>query len=142
MKLIEPGKTRAEGRGGSPSRPPGSWHAILWCCAASVACGATLEQNRAVVERMPGLVAFWTFGEPAGTPRRSSGTKQAHPLQEVGGPIPRMPGGPFSGFAAELDGGDELKNAMKSSGAISSKTWRKSDSKRSPARSPPKLASQ
>jgi len=60
--------------------------------------------DRSVVERMPGLVAFWTFGEPAGVLRVSSGTKNAHPLREVGGPIPRVVGGPFSGFAAELDG--------------------------------------
>jgi hypothetical protein len=52
----------------------------------------------------PGLVAFWTFGEPAGQPRYSSGTKQSHPLQEVGGPIARVVGGPFSGYAAELNG--------------------------------------
>lgn len=57
-----------------------------------------------VVERMPGLVAFWTFGEPAGQPRVSSGTPNRHPLEEVGGPIARVPGGPFSGYAAELDG--------------------------------------
>lgn len=60
--------------------------------------------DRAVVERVPGLVAFWTFGEEAGRPRISSGTRQPHPLAEVGGPIPRVPGGPFSGYAAELDG--------------------------------------
>jgi len=60
--------------------------------------------NAAVIEQTPGLVAFWTFGEPAGQPRRSQGTLQPHPLLEVGGPIPRVPGGSFSGYAAELDG--------------------------------------
>ncbi len=63
-----------------------------------------LAGDRAVVERTPGLVAFWTFGEEAGAPRVSSGTRNPHPLREVGGPIPRVEGGPFSGFAAELDG--------------------------------------
>jgi hypothetical protein len=57
-----------------------------------------------VVTRTPGLVAFWTFGEEAGRPRLSVGTREAHPLQEVGGPIPRVAGGPFSGYSAELDG--------------------------------------
>lgn len=57
-----------------------------------------------VVIATPGLVAFWTFGEPAGELRRSSGTKAAHPLAEVGGPIARVAGGPFSGYAAELNG--------------------------------------
>jgi len=57
-----------------------------------------------VVEKTPGLVAFWTFGEAAGTPRRSSGAKQAFPLQEVGGAIERVKGGPYSGYSARLDG--------------------------------------
>ncbi len=57
-----------------------------------------------VVERMPGLVAFWTFAEEAGEPRVSSGTKESLPLREVGGTIPRVAGGPYSGYAAELDG--------------------------------------
>ncbi len=56
------------------------------------------------VRRLPGLVAFWTFGEEAGAQRCSSGTKNPHPLEEVGGPIARVDGGPYSGRAAELDG--------------------------------------
>jgi hypothetical protein len=60
--------------------------------------------NRKVVEKMHGLVAFWMFGEGAGQPRVPSGTKQKHPLQEVSGPIARVAGGPFSGYAAELNG--------------------------------------
>ena len=65
--------------------------------------------DRTVVERTPGLVAFWTFGENAGQPRRSSGTPDPHPLTEVGGPIPRVAGGPFSGYAAELNGKQYFK---------------------------------
>lgn len=57
-----------------------------------------------VVTRTPGLVAFWTFAEEPGQPRVSTGTKEPHPLKEVGGPIMRVEGGPFSGFSAELDG--------------------------------------
>jgi hypothetical protein len=57
-----------------------------------------------VIERMPGLVAFWTFGEEAGQARVSRGTREPHALQEVNGPIARVAGGPFSGFAAELNG--------------------------------------
>ena len=53
---------------------------------------------------LPGLVAFWTFGEEAGKERQSLGTSQAHPLREVGGPIAREPGGPYSGFSAALNG--------------------------------------
>jgi hypothetical protein len=56
------------------------------------------------VTKIPGLVAFWTFGEDAGQPRVSTGTKEKHPLTEVGGQIPRAKGGPFSGYSAELNG--------------------------------------
>ncbi len=57
-----------------------------------------------VVETMPGLIAFWKFGEEAGNPRSSSGTREAHPLQEVGGPIGRVSSGSYSGYSAELNG--------------------------------------
>lgn len=60
--------------------------------------------HRSIVENTPGLVAFWDFAEEAGQPRSSSGTPQKHPLTEIGGPIPRVAGGPFSGYAAEFDG--------------------------------------
>lgn len=60
--------------------------------------------DRSVVEKMSGLVGFWTFGEEAGQPRQSAGTREKHPLQEVGGPIARSEGGPFSGYAADLNG--------------------------------------
>jgi len=64
----------------------------------------TPSRDRAAVTGMPGLVAFWTFGEEAGQTRLSEGTVDKHPLAEVGGPIPRVEGGPFSGYSAELDG--------------------------------------
>ncbi len=57
-----------------------------------------------IVEKTPGLVAFWTFGEAAGQPRLSTGTKEKHPLLEVSGPIARVEGGPFSGYSAEFNG--------------------------------------
>jgi len=72
--------------------------------AAAPLTGAEPAGDRAVVEKMPGLVAFWTFGEEAGQPRFSSGTKEKHALSEVGGPITRAEGGPFSGCAAQLNG--------------------------------------
>ena len=56
------------------------------------------------VTQMPGLVAFWTFGEAPGTLRVSTGTAQTHPLKEIGGPIARAEGGPFSGYSADLNG--------------------------------------
>jgi len=63
-----------------------------------------LAGDAAVIERTPGLVAFWTFGEEAGQPRVSQGTKVKHALQEVHGPVARVAGGPFSGYSAELNG--------------------------------------
>jgi hypothetical protein len=77
---------------------------LLLAAATALPAAPVISGKPAVVERMPGLVAFWTFGETAGTPRLSTGTKDRHPLSEVGGPIPRVVGGPFSGYAADLDG--------------------------------------
>ena len=57
-----------------------------------------------VVEKTPGLVAFWDFAEEAGAARVSKNTKEKHALLESGGAIPRVEGGPYSGFATELDG--------------------------------------
>ena len=88
---------------------------VIWAVASQGAENAPPARNPkatgdpSVVTSMPGLVAFWTFGEPAGEPRRSVGTPNPHPLQEVGGPVPRVPGGPFSGFSAKLDGSQYLK---------------------------------
>lgn len=65
--------------------------------------------DASVVEKTPGLVAFWTFGEAAGQPRVSTATKQKHALIEVGGPIARSEGGPFSGHAADLNGKQYFK---------------------------------
>lgn len=78
---------------------------LLVAALLSLAASAAEPTGDArVVEKTPGLVAFWTFGEAPGQPRLSSGTKERHPLREVHGPIPRVDGGPFSGFSAELDG--------------------------------------
>lgn len=53
---------------------------------------------------MEGLVAFWTFGEPAGSKRLSTGSPGSFPLKEIGGDVSRIDGGPYSGYCAELDG--------------------------------------
>jgi hypothetical protein len=60
---------------------------------------------------MPGLIAFWAFGEEPGKPRLSSGTVNTHPLVEVGGPVSRAEGGAFSGYSAELNGRQFFKIA-------------------------------
>jgi hypothetical protein len=94
---------------------------LTFCCSVILAAASPGAENAQpapdrsaigdpnVVKSMPGLVAFWTFGEPAGVPRQSIGTPNLHPLQEVGGPVPRVQGGPFSGYSAEFDGSRYLR---------------------------------
>ena len=77
--------------------------------ATSISFAAEPTGDRTVVERMPGLVAFWTFSEEPGQQRRSSGTREALPLDEVNGPIQRVEGGPFSGYSAEFNGKQYLR---------------------------------
>lgn len=85
-------------------------HALLAASAVAVLCAglsapaAQPTGDSSVVVNTPGLVAFWTFGEEAGQPRVSIGTKEKHALREAAGPVPRVEGGPFSGYSAELDG--------------------------------------
>lgn len=81
----------------------------LLAMSVSVLSAAEPVGDRTVVENTPGLVGFWTFGEEAGQPRVSSGTKERHPLQEVSGPVARVEGGPYSGYAAEFNGRQYLK---------------------------------
>lgn len=71
---------------------------------ALVLSSVAFAGNPSVVGSMPGLVAFWTFGEEAGQPRVSRGTKEKHELSEVNGPIARVDGGPYSGYSAKLNG--------------------------------------
>jgi hypothetical protein len=63
-----------------------------------------LQAARDVVINTPGLISFWTFGEDNDERRKSIGTKDVFPLKNTGGEIPRVAGGPFSGYSAELDG--------------------------------------
>ncbi len=48
--------------------------------------GFASAANEAIksVSDTPDLVAFWTFGEAAGSARQSVGTQDLHPLAEVG----------------------------------------------------------
>ncbi len=78
---------------------------IAACLLSALALHAAEPTGKAeVVTQTPNLVAFWTFGEDTGKTRASTGTKETHPLKEVGGPIPRGEGGPYSGFCADLNG--------------------------------------
>ncbi|MCC9608825.1 hypothetical protein LOC68_08325 [Blastopirellula sp. JC732] len=60
--------------------------------------------DASVVEKTPGLVAFWTFGEEPGNPRASVAGDAPHPLAEEGGAVARADGGPYSGYSAQFLG--------------------------------------
>lgn len=70
------------------------------------------------VIKAPGLVAFWIFGENAGTPRQSIISGAPLPLEEVGGPIPRVKGGSFSGSSAQFDGSHYFRIPRAKIGAL------------------------
>lgn len=70
------------------------------------------------VVRTPGLVAFWVFGENAGSPRQSILVGKPFPLQEVGGPVPRVRGGSFSGSSALFDGSHYFRLPRATLGAL------------------------
>lgn len=83
----------------------------FFCVVGSICLGNLLQVfaadplgEPAVVMETPGLVAFWDFAEEAGENRVSKGGEQTHSLAEVGGPIARAGGGPYSGFSAQLNG--------------------------------------
>jgi len=73
-------------------------------------CGFAAEPvgDPEVVVKIPNLVAFWDFSENAGSSRISKETGTKHALDESGGVIPRVDGGPYSGFSAKLDGSHYL----------------------------------
>ncbi len=82
-----------------------------FCIVGSICFGSLLQAfaadppgKAAVVLETPGLVAFWDFAEQSGQHRVSKGGEQTHALAEVGGPIARADGGPYSGFSAQLNG--------------------------------------
>lgn len=68
----------------------------------------TGDDPAGVVLATKGLVAFWDFREDAGQDRVDRGPHR-FALAEVGGPIPRADGGPFSGYAAVFDGKHYLR---------------------------------
>jgi hypothetical protein len=82
------------------------WRNLAVVAVAVLVMGraATAETPTETVTKMPGLVAFWTFGEEAGQPRKSVGTPNPHPLMEINGPVARVEGGPYSGYSAKFNG--------------------------------------
>lgn len=61
------------------------------------------HEARTVLD-IPGLVSFWNFSEPAGSPRIAQGP-HAYALQERGGTVPRVGEGIFGPHAAQFGSG-------------------------------------
>ena len=77
--------------------------------AVTAEAKARLNTALADVVKTPGLIAFWIFGENAGTLRQSIIVGAPLPLEEVGGPLPRVKGGSFSGSSVQFDGSHYLR---------------------------------
>ncbi|PQO46646.1 hypothetical protein [Blastopirellula marina] len=77
---------------------------LLCLSCWSLATAAEPTGDAAAVKQIPGLVAFWTFGEEPGNPRVSTGGDAQHPLAEEGGDVARADGGPYSGYSAKFEG--------------------------------------
>lgn len=58
---------------------------------------------------MPGLVACWTFDEPAGSPRVNRFGRRAFALREIGGPVRRTDDAPVGGHAVRFDTATHLQ---------------------------------
>ena len=71
-----------------------------------------------VVLETSNLVAFWTFGEEAGELRQSIADGRSYPLKEVNGPVRRIEGGPYSGYAADFNGRQWLSLPYEETGRL------------------------
>lgn len=74
--------------------------------------------NVSTVQNMRGLVAFWTFAEPGGRPRRAARNTAASDLIETNGIVRRHPYGPYSGRSAKFDGDTFLRVPYESLGSL------------------------
>jgi len=81
---------------------------LLLALGSSYGISAEPTGDASVVKNLPGLVAFWTFGEEKGEPRISAETATRHALAEAVNKIARADGGPYSGYSAALDGSGYL----------------------------------
>ena len=91
---------------------------IALAALSPIALLAEPSGNPETILKTPNLVAFWDFAEDAGQARVSKGTEQKHALLESGGAIPRIEGGPYSGFATKLDGSHYLHVPRKDIGNL------------------------
>lgn len=79
------------------------------------------QKNRGLIKALKstdGLIAFWDFKEPAGKDRVSNVKGNTFRLKEHNKPIPRVKGGPLSGYAIALDGDAFLSIPYDQTGAL------------------------
>lgn len=79
---------------------------------------AVVDSPSAAVMKTPGLVAFWDFQEEAGNARVSKGADKRYELEEMKGPVMRVEGGLFGGYAARLVRGQWLMVPRAKIGAL------------------------
>ena len=79
-------------------------NAITWFLLLASLTALHAADEAAAIMKIPGLVAFWDFQEPAGQPRISH-SPQALALQEMKGPIARSEDGLFGAYSANLQRG-------------------------------------
>ncbi len=65
---------------------------------------ALMEESLVSPEKIPGLLTFWDFQEPAGTSRVSKG-RYKYALQEMNGPVKNVKDGVFGPYSADLEWG-------------------------------------
>ncbi len=88
----------------------GVWLAGCLLAMPIAAQDLTSRDPVSLVGQLPGLVAFWTFQEAAGSPRRPvAGAGASLALIEQGGPIDRAGGGVFGEHCLDVRRGQFLK---------------------------------
>ncbi|WP_257670194.1 LamG domain-containing protein [Parapedobacter tibetensis] len=80
--------------------------------------GQTSSDRYATLKSTDGLVALWDFKEKEGTDRVSSIDGNMLRLSEASNKIPRIDGGPLSGYAIELSGEAYLSIPYEDTGAL------------------------
>lgn len=75
------------------------------------------QDKVAKLKSFKGLVALWDFKEAAGQSRQALG-KEAFPLAEMDGTVPRINEGPLSGYSAQFGSGAYLSLPNTQTGAL------------------------
>ncbi|HWL08768.1 MAG TPA: LamG domain-containing protein [Planctomicrobium sp.] len=80
---------------------------LIWNAVLRADPPATQRSDTQTIQTpadLPGVLAFWDFQEPSGTPKVSKGRHQ-YVLEEMNGPIQRIEDGVFGPYCADLEWG-------------------------------------